>query len=240
MSAPAVYLASKSPRREELLRQLGIEFVSLRLREAPGRERDIAEEARHAEPAHHYVERIARTKAAMGWQKMLQRGLSHRPVLGADTEVVLDGAIFGKPSDAADAARMLALLSSRTHQVLTAVALCWEQQTMWRSPRRRSRFAIFPTRRSSATSPPGNLSTRRAPTPFRDAPLHGSPASKEAIRASWACRSMRPPKRSPAWASPCYKKPIAVYRAACNSRGRTRIPTLIILSHRCRMKYLST
>ena len=129
MSAPAVYLASKSPRREELLRQLGIEFVSLRLREAPGRERDIAEEARHAEPAHHYVERIARTKAAMGWQKMLQRGLSHRPVLGADTEVVLDGAIFGKPSDAADAARMLALLSSRTHQVLTAVALCWEQQT---------------------------------------------------------------------------------------------------------------
>ena len=50
------------------------------------------------------------------------------PVLGADTEVVLDGAIFGKPDDAADAARMLALLSGRTHEVLTAIALRWERQ----------------------------------------------------------------------------------------------------------------
>ena len=130
MSAPAVYLASKSPRREELLRQLGIDFVSLRLRESSERERDIVEGAHDAEPALHYVERIARTKATMGWQRMLQRGLAHRPVLGADTEVVLDGAIFGKPEDAADAVRMLALLSARTHHVLTAVALCWEQQTM--------------------------------------------------------------------------------------------------------------
>ena len=130
MSAPAVYLASKSPRREELLRQLGIEFTSLQLRASPGRERDIVEVAHDAEPALHYVERIARTKAAIGWQRMLQRGLSHRPVLGADTEVVLDGAIFGKPRDAADAVRMLVLLSARTHHVLTAVALCWEQQTV--------------------------------------------------------------------------------------------------------------
>ena len=130
MSAPAIYLASKSPRREELLRQLGIEFVSLRLRESPGRERDILEGAHDAEPALHYVERIARTKAAIGWQRTLQRGLPPRPVLGADTEVVLDGASFGKPEDVADAVRMLALLSARTHQVLTAVTLCWEQQTM--------------------------------------------------------------------------------------------------------------
>jgi len=128
MSAPAVYLASKSPRREELLRQLGIEFVSLRLRETTGRERDIVEGARDAEPALHYVERIARTKAAIGWQRMLQRGLPPRPVLGADTEVVLDGAIFGKPRDAADAVRMLTLLSGRTHNVLTCVAMCWEQE----------------------------------------------------------------------------------------------------------------
>jgi septum formation protein len=127
MSAPVVYLASKSPRREELLRQLGIDFASLRVREAPGRERDVLEEARDAEPALHYVERIARTKAAIGWQRMLQRGLAPRPVLGADTEVVLDGTIFGKPKDAADAVRMLTLLSSRTHHVMTAVALCWDQ-----------------------------------------------------------------------------------------------------------------
>jgi septum formation protein len=128
MSALVVYLASKSPRRAELLRQLGIEFVPLRVREASGRERDIVEGARDAEPALHYVERIARTKAAIGWQRMLQRGLPPHPVLGADTEVVLDGGIFGKPADAADAARMLSALSGRTHQVLTAVAFCWEQQ----------------------------------------------------------------------------------------------------------------
>ena len=128
MSAPLVYLASRSPRREELLRQLGVEFTAIRVREAPGRERDIDESARDAEPPLHYVERIARTKAAIGWQRMLQRSLAPHPVLGADTEVVLDGVIFGKPKDAADATRMLAKLSRRTHQVLTAVALCWDQQ----------------------------------------------------------------------------------------------------------------
>ena len=130
MTAPAVYLASKSPRREELLRQLGVEFATLRLRESSGRERDIIEVARDAEPPRHYVERLARTKATVGWHRMLQRGLAPRPVLGADTEVVLDDKIFGKPKDDADAARMLGLLSGRTHQVLTAVALCWEGSTV--------------------------------------------------------------------------------------------------------------
>ena len=130
MTAPAVYLASKSARREDLLRQLGVEFASLRMRESSDRERDIVEGARDAEPARHYVERIARTKATIGWQRMLQRGLAPRPVLGADTEVVLDDAIFGKPKDAADAARMLKLLSGRMHYVLTAVALCWEENTV--------------------------------------------------------------------------------------------------------------
>jgi septum formation protein len=60
---------------------------------------------------------------------MLQRGLPPRPVLGADTEVVLDDKIFGKPKDEADAVRMLTSLSGRTHQVLTAVAICWEGST---------------------------------------------------------------------------------------------------------------
>jgi nucleoside triphosphate pyrophosphatase len=128
MSAPVVYLASKSVRREELLRQLGVEYTAIRVREAPGRDRDVAEGARDAEPPLHYVERVARTKAAVGWQRILQRGLTPHPVLGADTEVVLDGIIFGKPKDAADATRMLTQLSRRTHQVLTAVALCWDQQ----------------------------------------------------------------------------------------------------------------
>lgn len=123
MPVPSLYLASQSPRRQELLRQLGVSFDVLRLREAPGRQRDILEVAHDGEPALHYVERIARTKAAVGSQQMLRRGLPPRPVLGADTEVVLDGAILGKPRDATDAARMLALLSGRTHHVSTTVAV---------------------------------------------------------------------------------------------------------------------
>ena len=123
MSAPVLYLASKSPRRLALLRQLGIEFDTLLLREAAGRERDVVEETRDAEPAAHYVERMARTKAQVGWQRMENRKLAERPVLGADTEVVLDGEVFGKPRNANDAARMIRRLAGRTHQVLTAVAL---------------------------------------------------------------------------------------------------------------------
>ena len=122
-AAPSLYLASRSPRRQDLLRQLGVDFEMLRLREAAGRPHDVIELALDDEPALHYVERIARTKATIGAQLMLRRGLPTLPVLGADTEVVLDGAIFGKPRDAADAARMLALLSHRTHHVSTAVAV---------------------------------------------------------------------------------------------------------------------
>jgi septum formation protein len=123
--APLLYLASRSPRRHELLRQLAIPFAEIRLREAPGRHRDVVEEARDGEPALHYVERIARTKAQIGWQRMEQRKLPPLPVLGADTEVVLDGAIFGKPADADAARTMLAKLSGRTHEVITVVALRW-------------------------------------------------------------------------------------------------------------------
>ena len=118
-----IYLASKSPRRRELLRQLGVPFEELHLRESPGRDRDVLEEAEDGEPPPHYVERIARTKAGVGWKRMEQRLLAPRPVLGADTEVVLDGEVFGKPRDAVHAAAMLTRLSGRTHEVLTGVAL---------------------------------------------------------------------------------------------------------------------
>jgi septum formation protein len=128
MPAPAIYLASKSPRRQELLRQLGVDFSELPLREGAGRRRDIIEQPRFDEPALEYVKRIARTKASVGWHRMQQRGLAPRPVLGADTEVVRDGEIFGKPADAADAARRLSRLAGRSHDVLTAIALRWERQ----------------------------------------------------------------------------------------------------------------
>src|SRR3712207_501433 len=95
-----VYLASRSPRRQELLRQMGVRFEELRFREAAGRPPDVLEGALDAEPAHHYVERIARTKASVGWQQVQRRVLPHRPVLAADTEVALDSVTFGKPRDA--------------------------------------------------------------------------------------------------------------------------------------------
>lgn len=127
---PFVFLASRSPRRQELLRQLGVRFDELRFREAPGRPADVVEGALDAEPPHHYVERIARTKATVGWQQVQRRVLPLHPVLAADTEVALDGVIFGKPADAADAVRMLTRLAGRTHQVLTAVALRWQEELL--------------------------------------------------------------------------------------------------------------
>ncbi len=125
----SIYLASRSPRRQELLRQLGIEFEELRLRSAPGRHRDVVEEALDGEPALHYVERIARAKASTGWKRMQERNLPPRPVLGADTEVVLDGIAFGKPADLDAARTMLARLAGRTHDVVTAVALRYQDDT---------------------------------------------------------------------------------------------------------------
>ncbi|HEV2976859.1 MAG TPA: Maf family protein [Casimicrobiaceae bacterium] len=125
---PAVYLASKSARRQELLRQLGVEFESLLLREALGRRRDVVEAPRKDESPIEYVKRVARLKASVGWHRMGRRGLPPKPVLGADTEVVLDGQALGKPADAAGAVAMLAALSGRTHEVLTAVAVRWQAQ----------------------------------------------------------------------------------------------------------------
>jgi septum formation protein len=121
-----IYLASRSPRRQELLRQIGVEFELIKLRSAPGRHRDVAEETRDGEPPLHYVERIARTKANVGWHRMGERGLAPRPVLAADTEVVFEDAVFGKPADADAARRMLERLSGRRHEVVSAIALRWQ------------------------------------------------------------------------------------------------------------------
>ncbi|CAG8865821.1 dTTP/UTP pyrophosphatase [Pseudomonas fluorescens] len=107
----ALYLASGSPRRRELLTQIGVPFTLL---SAP-----VDETALPAESAPAYVERLARAKAAAGHARLTEPGV----VLGADTAVVIDGKILGKPENAAHALAMLAELSGREHQVLTAVAL---------------------------------------------------------------------------------------------------------------------
>ena len=109
-ASPVLCLASVSPRRRELLAQIGVpHFVT---------GAHIDEAVHRGERPHDYVQRMARTKAQTVWEQDLSL-----PVLGADTTVVLDGKVFGKPADRADALRMLGLLSGRTHEVLTAVAL---------------------------------------------------------------------------------------------------------------------
>jgi septum formation protein len=113
MSQDFVYLASGSPRRRELLQQIGVAFrvVGMAVDEAvlPG------------EAPLGYVARLAAAKAEAGWER--SRDAHEVPVLAADTAVVLDGRILGKPADREDAEGMLRQLSGRTHEVLTAIAL---------------------------------------------------------------------------------------------------------------------
>jgi septum formation protein len=118
-----IYLASRSPRRRELLKQIGIAYQLLLLREHKGRGSDVDETPLTGEPAIEYVKRIAITKAETGWRQILMRHMPGNPVLAADTAVVLGGEIMGKPEDAAHARELLARLSGRTHQVMTAVAV---------------------------------------------------------------------------------------------------------------------
>ena len=118
-----LYLASASPRRRELLRQIGVGFEPLLLRERAPRGPDVTEAPLPGESPDDYVRRICSTKVGVAWKRIVERGLVRQPVLAADTTVCIDGQLLGKPADRADAARMLRLLSGKTHRVLTAVAI---------------------------------------------------------------------------------------------------------------------
>lgn len=124
-----IYLASKSPRRRELLRQIGIDFELLLLRDKSPRGPDVSEEVLPNEKAEDYVMRVTCEKAEFAGHVMLMRRLPIRPVLAADTTVVVDGRILGKPADEAEAMEMLRALSGRTHQVLTSIALYHEEHS---------------------------------------------------------------------------------------------------------------
>jgi len=118
-----IYLASKSPRRRELLRQIGVDFELMLLRSDPARAVDVSEDVLSDEDVHHYVARVAKEKGAFAFNLLLQRRQPLRPVLTADTTVTIDGEILGKPADNREAIAMLERLSGRTHQVLTSVAV---------------------------------------------------------------------------------------------------------------------
>ncbi len=118
-----IYLASRSPRRRELLSQIGVRYHLLLFRARPDAPPDVDETLLPGEAPDVYVERVARAKAEAGWKLLRLRNLPLAPVLAADTTVSLDGRIFAKPADRKEAADMLAALSGQRHEVLTAVAL---------------------------------------------------------------------------------------------------------------------
>lgn len=112
---PDLYLASQSPRRRELLDQIGVRHVVISA--------SVAEQPAPGEAALDYVQRLAREKSAAGFLELHRRQLPLAPVLGADTLGLIDGEILEKPRDRIHACAMLRRLSGRTHQVITAVAL---------------------------------------------------------------------------------------------------------------------
>lgn len=123
MADKSIYLASRSPRRRELLKQIGVNFEVLMFRGDPRRGPDVDETPFPNESAGAYALRVAREKAVFGAEHLLKRGLPPRPVLAADTTVVIDDAIIGKPDDAAHAAQILRALSGREHRVITVIAM---------------------------------------------------------------------------------------------------------------------
>ena len=148
MSTGFIYLASASPRRAELLRQLGVAF---RVRPA-----DLEESALDAEAPQDYVVRTAAAKAA-AVQRGLDAAAEPRPVLAADTIVVCDDRMLGKPADRNAALAMLIALSGRTHAVLSAVAVAGPQGTQTRLCTSKVRFrATTPQERAAycATAEP--------------------------------------------------------------------------------------
>ena len=122
-SHPRIYLASRSPRRRELLHQIGVEFDTLLFRIPPREDEDVSEAVLPGEDAETYVQRVACAKADGAIRRLGWRSLRPQPVLSADTTLDLDGEIIGKPDDEPHAIAILKQLSGRSHRVLTAVAV---------------------------------------------------------------------------------------------------------------------
>ena len=169
-----LYLASQSPRRRQLLEQIGIEFRTIEL--------DVPEIRGAGESAERYVSRVAREKARAGLATLADT--NDAVVLGADTEVVLDDDVFGKPVDADDAAAMLRHLSDRQHRVLvgrmvcqrTTRRICAEYFRKWRS-------IDYRKRTSRSTSRPANRWAAQVPMQYKGEPRDSSVICLAAIPA---------------------------------------------------------
>ncbi|NBS76085.1 MAG: septum formation inhibitor Maf [Betaproteobacteria bacterium] len=140
MSAlPFVYLASQSPRRQALLDQIGVAYKVLLPTDAEAAE--ALEAVLPQESALRYVKRVTRLKVLSALEQIQLQSLVAAPVLCADTTVVVEGHILGKPANESEAAQMLSLLSGKTHQVLTAVAIGHNQDIHLALSRSRVKFA---------------------------------------------------------------------------------------------------
>ncbi|MFZ6675550.1 Maf family protein [Undibacterium sp. Xuan67W] len=138
-----IYLASKSPRRRELLRQIGIDFEVLLLRDLAPRGPDVTEQVLPDELPYDYVSRVTQEKAEAAWTIMQHRRLAMRPVLAADTTVVIHDQILGKPADHNEARAMLSQLSGQQHAVLTSIAVVSTQGRWHLTQRSEVRFATL-------------------------------------------------------------------------------------------------
>lgn len=143
-AVPFIYLASHSPRRRELLAQIGVEHRLLL--PGAGEDAEALEAERAGELPAIYVERVTRAKLRAARQRLAARALPTAPILCADTTVALGRRILGKPADAAEAVRTLALLAGCTHRVITAVALAWGQRSRLLASVSHVRFAALSAR----------------------------------------------------------------------------------------------
>ena len=144
MAFDFVYLASQSPRRRQLLEQIGVRFELLLPR--PDEDAEALEAERHGELPMAYVERVTRAKLHAARQRLRASTLPSAPILCSDTTVALGRRILGKPRDAADAAATLSLLSGRTHRVITAVAVATGRREWIAVSVSRVRFAAMTPR----------------------------------------------------------------------------------------------
>ena len=142
MQAEFIYLASQSPRRRQLLDQIGVHHALLLPR--ADEDAEALEAEQHGELPADYVERVSRAKLHAARRRLKASGLPAAPILCADTTVALGRRILGKPVDADDAAATLQLLSGRTHRVLTAVAAASGRRERLVVSVSRVRFARLP------------------------------------------------------------------------------------------------